>query len=262
MLTTTQVRSPFQAILDYELSLGIPPGWINYSISKTAPNGFWHKLERGNIPMNHIFFDGFNVDLHNAARWKDFYEREQAKDPNLQKEVPPLPAMDGEWLFNEMMTSSNHPDPWMFPVLNNLKASGKYILAALSNTVIFPPGHKLHTPNYFDDPIRKIFDVFVSSAHVGLRKPDPRMYEFALEKVDKFAKDYRSTDVEPGDILFLDDIGENLKQARIKGFRTIKVPLGRTYEAVDELEAATGLKLAGDHPRIPIKPKYPPKAKI
>ncbi|KFH46853.1 Acyl-CoA dehydrogenase family member-like protein [Hapsidospora chrysogenum ATCC 11550] len=258
------VKSPFQAILDYELSLGIPPGWINYSISKTAPNGFWHKLERGEIPMDSNYFRGFNEDLHHAGRWQEFYRREQGKDPRLPREVPPQPRIDGEWLFNEMMTASNFPDPWMFPALKKLKASGRYILAALSNTVIFPPGHKLHTPNYFDDPVRGLFDVFISSAHVGLRKPDPKMYQFALEQVDRYARDYgwHADGVKPEDILFLDDIGENLKQARIQGFRTVKVNLGRAYEAVEELEKVTGLQLAGDHPKIPIKPKYPAKAKI
>lgn len=259
------MKSPFQAILDYELSLGIPPGWVNYSISKTAPDGFWHKLEKGAIPMDSTFFRGFNEDLHNAARWQDFYKREQAKDPRLSKEVPALPKIDGEWLFNEMMTASNFPDPWMFPALQNLKANGRYILAALSNTVIFPPGHKLHVENFFDDPVRRVFDVFISSAHVGLRKPDPKMYQFALDQVDKYAKDYKKPmeGVKAEDILFLDDIGENLKQARKQGFRTIKVPLGKAFEAIEELEAVTGLKLAGDHPKIPVKPKYPAtKARI
>ena len=264
-LTSRQVVSPFQAILDYELSLGIPPGWVNYSISKTAPDGFWHKLERGFIPMDAAFFRGFNDDLHSTSRWQDFYKREQSKNPRLPEEIPPVPKVDGEWLFNQMMTVSQTPDPWMFPALKNLKASGKYILAALSNTVIFPPGHKLHVENHTDDPVRRLFDVFVSSAHVGIRKPDPRMYQFALEQVDKFAKDNKRPPegVKAEDILFLDDIGENLKQAKKQGFRTVKVHLGRAFEAVEELEAVTGLKLAGDHPKIPIKPKYPAtKAKI
>lgn len=38
------------------------------------------------------------------------------------------------------------------------------------------------------------------------------------------------------------------------GFQTIKVHLGRAFEAVDQLEDVTGLQLAGEHPRIPIKP--------
>jgi FMN phosphatase YigB (HAD superfamily) len=69
--------------------------------------------------------------------------------------------------------------------------------------------------------------------------------------------------VKPDEIVFLDDIGENLKAARAAGFRTIRVPLGRAYEAVEELEGVTGLALAGDHPKIPVKPDFKgTKAKI
>ncbi|TGJ87000.1 hypothetical protein E0Z10_g1751 [Xylaria hypoxylon] len=267
------VVSPFQSILDYELSLGIPPGWINYSISKTAPNGFWHRLERGDILMNDAFFAGFNEDLHNAERWAAFYNTQAAKDPSIPQEVPPVPSMDGRWLFNDMMSMSTAPDPWMYPALQRLKTSGRFILAAMSNTVIFPDGHPLYRGDFYADPIRSLFDVFVSSAHVGLRKPDTRMYEYTLREVDKFARANASSErgkslgwadgVSPDEVVFLDDIGENLKGGRKIGFRTIKVSLGRAFEAVDELEAITGLQLAGDHPRILVTPKInKPTAKI
>ncbi|KAK0389701.1 hypothetical protein NLU13_3274 [Sarocladium strictum] len=264
------IKSPFQAILDYELSLGIPPGWVNYSISKTAPNGYWQKLERGDIPMDDDYFRGFSQDLHNAERWEAFYKREQAKHPQLPSKVPPVPKVDARWLFDEMMASANHPDPWMYPALKNLKASGKYILAALSNTAIFSPDHPMYNPDYLDDPVRSLFDIFMSSAHIGIRKPDPAMYWYARHRVNEYAKLNAATPrgkalgwaagVQPEDILFLDDIGENLKEARRQGFRTIKAPLGRAYEAVDELEKATGLKLAGTHPRVPATRS--PKSKI
>ncbi|KAI1487517.1 HAD-like domain-containing protein [Biscogniauxia mediterranea] len=260
------VVSPFQSILDYELSLGIPPGWVNYSLSKTAPNGFWHRLERGEIPVDDAFFAGFTRDLHDPERWAAFYRAQRAKNPTaLPEQIPPVPKLDGEWLFNDMMTVSTTPDPWMYPALCKLRESGRFILGALSNTVIFPPGHPLHRGDFFgDDPVRRLFDVFVSSAHVGLRKPDPRIYEYALREVDKHARAHANDDegrgqllgwndgVRPEEIVFLDDIGENLKGGRQLGFRTVKVPLGKAFEAVDELETITGLKLAGDHPRIPI----------
>lgn len=215
--------------------------------------------------MDKVFFDGFNEDLHDKTRWTAFYKREQGKDSSLPRDVPPVPNVNGEELFNEMMTASNFPDPWMYPALKNLQASGKYILAALSNTVIFPPGHKLHVTDFFDDPVRRLFDVFISSAHVGIRKPDPTMYKFAVEQLNKYARDNANIPrnqglgwedgVKPQDILFLDDIGENLKEARGQGFETIKVPLGKAYEAVEELQKVTGLKLEGNHPKIPVKPK-------
>ncbi|KAF5614942.1 microsomal epoxide hydrolase [Fusarium sp. NRRL 25303] len=259
------VVSPFQAILDYELSLGIPPGWVNYSISRTAPNGFWHRLEKGEIEMNEEFFRGFSQDLHDPVRWETFYKREQDRSPSLPKETPPVPSIDAEWLFNEMMTVSNEADPWMFPALRKLKEDGRFILAALSNTVIFPPGHKLHQDHFFDEPVRQIFDVFISSAHVGIRKPDPAIYKLALDRVNEFAKANAHSarggslswevGIKAEEVMFLDDIGENLKEARRQGVQTIKVNLGRAFEAVDELERVTGLKLAGDHPRISVEGK-------
>ncbi|KAJ1326715.1 glucose-1-phosphatase [Microdochium nivale] len=258
------VVSPFQAILDYELSLGIPPGWVNYSISKTAPDGFWHKLERGDIPLDDAYFAGFNADLSDQGRWHDFYKLQQAKNPSLPETVPDLPQLDGRWLFYEMMTKSKATDPWMWPALQRLAESGLFVLAAMSNTVIFPEGDPLHEADFFDNPVRRLFDVFVSSAHVGLRKPKPEIYQYTLQAVQKFARDNAQTErgralgwadgIRPEDVLFLDDIGENLKGGKKAGFRTLKVSLGRTYEAVDGLEEATGLKLAGDHPRIPVEP--------
>ncbi|EHA55421.1 hypothetical protein MGG_07049 [Pyricularia oryzae 70-15] len=264
------VVSPFQSILDYELSQGIPPGWVNYSISKSAPNGFWHKLERGLIPMDAGFFAGFNKDLRDPERWTAFYRSQQAKDTSLPREIPPVPEVDGEWLFNDMMTVSQQTDPWMLPALERLRQSGKYIMAALSNTVIFPAGHALADPDengVSRHPVRNMFDVFVSSAHVGLRKPDRAAFQYALDEVDRFARENASRrdadgalgwsrGVQPADVLFIDDIGENLKAGKAFGYRTLKVNLGRAFEAVDELEKITGLALAGSHPRIPVKPKY------
>jgi FMN phosphatase YigB (HAD superfamily) len=154
----------------------------------------------------------------------------------------------------------------MYPALQNLKDSGKYILAALSNTVIFPPNHPFNNSH---SELRSLFDIFISSAHVGMRKPDPAIYDFALKSLDAYAKENASprTDsggrdktgwekgIKPEDIVFLDDIGENLKAAKNAGFGTIKVHLGRAFEAVDALEELTGLQLAGTHPKVPIVPR-------
>lgn len=77
-----------QAILDYELSHSIPPGWVNHSISKNSPHGFWHRLERGELPMDSKFFAGFSEDLHNPSLWRNFYlEKARKADPSLPKEV-------------------------------------------------------------------------------------------------------------------------------------------------------------------------------
>lgn len=220
--------------------------------------------------MDGSFFAGFSEDLRDPARWEAFYtatqERSRGTANELPEQVPPVPEVAGERLFDEMMAAADVPDPWVFPALKALKASGRYILAALSNTVIFPPGHSLYYEDFFAQPLRALFDVFVSSAHVGLRKPEPAMYRLALREVDRYARAHaaspsgKANGWEAGivaqDIVFLDDIGENLRAAKQHGFGTVKVDLGRAYEAVDALEDITGLTLAGDHPRPPRQPAH------
>lgn len=240
----SQVVSPFQAILDYEVSQGIPPGWVNFSISRTSPHGSWHRLERGEIMMDADFFAGFNADLRSSILWSQFHEQQhQKRGASGTTVVPPLPKVDAEWLFWEMMRISRTPDPHMFPALKKLRASGKYLLGALSNTTKFPEGHPY---NNDDSGVKSQFDFFVSSAHTGLRKPDPKIYRVALQEMDTLAKQRGLAGVQPADIVFFDDIGENLKAAKNAGMRTVKVTLGKTQDAVIELEKITGLQLLED----------------
>ncbi|RHZ52035.1 HAD family hydrolase [Aspergillus thermomutatus] len=240
------VVSPFQAILDYELANNIPTGWVNFSISRTSPNGSWHKLERGEIKLDADFFKAFNGDLRDPDLWKQFHERLQSGVP---RSAPPLPEIDAEWLFWEMMRVSRTPDPYMYPALQKLKASGQFIIGALSNTVIFPDGHPYNSDS---NGVKSQFDFFISSAHTGLRKPDPKIYAAALKEMDTLAKKKGLQGVEPSDVVFLDDIGENLKAAKKAGLRTIKVNLGRTQDSIRELEKITGLQLldAGDKAKL------------
>ncbi|CAL5871690.1 uncharacterized protein PFLUO_LOCUS5943 [Penicillium psychrofluorescens] len=235
------VVSPFQAILDYELSKNIPPGWVNFSISRTSPHGSWHQLERGEIPMDANFFAAFNRDLRNPDLWKQFHEwLANKKDQPPPDRTPPLPEVDAEWLFWEMMRISRTPDSYMYPALKKLRASGQFVMGALSNTTKFPEGHP-----YTKDVsgVKSQFDFFISSAHTGLRKPDPKIYQVAIQEMDAEAKKRGFSGVNPADIVFLDDIGENLKAAKKAGIRTLKVTLGKTDEAVRELEKITGLQL-------------------
>ncbi|KAJ5682450.1 hypothetical protein N7462_005615 [Penicillium macrosclerotiorum] len=238
------VVSPFQAILDYELSQNIPPGWVNFSISRTSPNGSWHQLERGEIPMDASFFAAFNEDLRNPTLWKQFHEQlAQKNGGNGLASIPPLPKVDAEWLFWEMMRISRTPDPYMYPALKKLRKSGQYLMGALSNTVIFPEGHPY---NGDTSGVKSQFDFFISSAHTGLRKPDPKIYEVALQEMTALAKQRGSPGIQPSDIVFFDDIGENLKGAKRAGMRTVKVTLGKIEDAVKELERITGLSLLED----------------
>ncbi len=76
-----------------------------------------------------------------------------------------------------------------------------------------------------------LFDHVIESAKIGLRKPDPRIYQMMVEALE----------VDPRACVYLDDLGVNLKPAREMGMTTIKVL--NAPQALAELEAATGLSL-------------------
>jgi putative hydrolase of the HAD superfamily len=81
--------------------------------------------------------------------------------------------------------------------------------------------------------VYNLFDAILESRVLGVRKPDPRFYELACEALD----------VEPGECVFLDDLGVNLKPARALGMHTIKVT--NPDVALRELGELTGLSLTG-----------------
>jgi putative hydrolase of the HAD superfamily len=76
-----------------------------------------------------------------------------------------------------------------------------------------------------------LFDHIIESAKIGLRKPDPRIYQMMIGALG----------VDPKRCVYLDDLGVNLKPAREMGMITIKVV--SAPQAIAELEAATGLAL-------------------
>ena len=78
----------------------------------------------------------------------------------------------------------------------------------------------------------KLFDFIIESKDVGVRKPNNEFYELALKR----------TKVNPEKTIFLDDLGINLKPAKLLKITTIKVY--SENQALEELESLTGIKLS------------------
>jgi putative hydrolase of the HAD superfamily len=79
--------------------------------------------------------------------------------------------------------------------------------------------------------IMELFDSVIESSKLGLRKPDPRIYEMMCKTLN----------VSPRNCVYLDDLGVNLKPARAMGMTTIKVE--SASQAIVELERVLGMKL-------------------
>jgi putative hydrolase of the HAD superfamily len=98
-------------------------------------------------------------------------------------------------------------------------------VAMLTNTFVGPTRERDMTA------VLRLFDVVVESSRVGVRKPDPRFYQLACTEIG----------IEPGEAVFLDDLGVNLKPARALGMTTIKVV--DPDQAIADLEAVVGFPL-------------------
>ena len=90
------------------------------------------------------------------------------------------------------------------------KCSSKFKTAMLTNNIT-PMGEQ-----ELDEEVEKvveIFDLLIESSIEGCRKPEEKFYEIACDRLN----------VKPENCVFLDDLGINLKPARVMGMTTIKV---------------------------------------
>lgn len=191
------VGSPLDAIARYEVELGLERNAINRVVVETGPAGAWSRLERGELTLD-AFYSAFEADCAAAGA------RISAR---------------------EMMTrvaAATAPRPVMLEAIRRIRAAGLLAGAITNNWITEDAGTGV---------LRDHFDAFVESAVVGIRKPDPRIYHLACERLR----------VAPAEAVFLDDIGSNLKAARALGMTTIRV--AAPDAALAELETLLGLAL-------------------
>ncbi|MUP47011.1 HAD family phosphatase [Gramella sp. BOM4] len=98
---------------------------------------------------------------------------------------------------------------YRFKFIQKLAEEKDYKLILLSNT------NENHIQNIkervsFYEDFKNCFDAFYLSHEIGMRKPDPRIFEFVLEHQD----------LKPEECLFIDDTPENTQAAANLGFHT------------------------------------------
>jgi putative hydrolase of the HAD superfamily len=75
--------------------------------------------------------------------------------------------------------------------------------------------------------IDELFEEVVDSAFVGIRKPDPAIYELTLERLGG---------IEPGRCVFVDDLDVNCDTARALGMAAVRFESAE--QAIGEIERA------------------------
>lgn len=196
------LSSPFEAFNAFEERSGLPRDFIRTINSTNADTNAWARFER-----NEVAFDAF-CDLFEAEC------REQGEDV-AARDLMPL-------LLGEIR-------PAMVEAVRRCREH--LITACLTNNWVSHDDREADRVQPGRDVVLSLFDHIVESSKVGVRKPDPHFYEIACE----------AAEVEPSEVVFLDDLGVNLKPARAMGMTTIKVD--NPDVALRELEPVVGFSL-------------------
>lgn len=198
--------SPFDRFSDYEREKGLPKDFIRQNNAVDPDTNAWAKFERAEITPDE--FDGL------------FLEETKAKGHGV-------PGKDIIALLGGTVR------PEMAAALDRILAAG-YRCAVITNNVRAGHGPGISADSRTADEVAKVMarmELVVESSKLGLRKPDPRIYEHTCAELG----------IEPSEAVYLDDLGINLKPAKALGMTTIKVT--SADQALGELEDVLGMAL-------------------
>jgi putative hydrolase of the HAD superfamily len=192
--------SPFEAFARFETERGLPADIIRRTNAANHLENAWAKFERAEVDIETFdrLFAAESLALGAEVRGREV-----------------LPLLSGDLR------------PEMVGALTRVKS--KFRTGCITNNL--PAIGSASGRSLYVAEVMALFDHIIESARIGLRKPDPRIYQMMVETLG----------VDPKACVYLDDLGVNLKPAREMGMTTIKVV--NAPQAIAELEAATGLTL-------------------
>lgn len=191
--------SPFEWFERYEREQGLPPGTIRRLNATDPEANAWARLERNEIDFAQ-FCEEFEAEARRAGH-----------------------TLDGRAATAGLYGALR---PEMVAVVRD--CARRFLTACLTNNFHAARIDAAELQRADVAEVLALFDLVVESRAVGIRKPDPRFYLLACERLG----------VAPSEVVYLDDLGINLKPARQLGMTTIKV--AEPARAIAELYATIG----------------------
>ena len=139
----------------------------------------------------------------------------------LEPELGHRPQMVG---FKEIFFKALEPNQPMIELMRELRADGRRMALLTNNIREWEPLWRAKLP------VDEIFEFVIDSAFVGMRKPDPAIYELTVERFGGA--------IAAGDCLFVDDVLVNIEAAR--GLGMIAVHFRDNDQAIEEIRGALG----------------------
>jgi putative hydrolase of the HAD superfamily len=199
VLTTPLVQS-FAAVQD---ETGIPFEQLGNAMTAIAEEEGKHplyELEKGRVS---------EVDF--LAKLTDALERELGHRPELHR-------------FREIYFDALHPNEPMIELMRELKDGGRRMAMLTNNVREWEPLWRTKLP------VDEIFELVVDSGFVGMRKPEPEIYELTLKRLGGVA---------PEHCLFIDDADVNCEAAENLGMAAVHYRSNE--QAIPEIREAVEL---------------------
>lgn len=198
--------------------------WDFGGVVTTSPFDNFNRYETGRgLPLN--FIRGVNAINHQDNAWAKFESSRCSVDEFDELFARETAAAGHEIRGRDVIgLLGGEVRPRMVKVLQRCKQD--YRVACLTNNAKAGQGTGMSSTDQQADDVKAVmalFDLVIESSKEGIRKPDPRIYTLACERVG----------VAPQAVVYLDDLGINLKPARELGMTTIKVV--SEQQAIDDL---------------------------
>jgi putative hydrolase of the HAD superfamily len=127
--------------------------------------------------------------------------------------------------FSDRYFEHLHPNDEMIELMRRLREQGLRMALLTNNVREWEPLWRAKLPD-----IDEIFEVVVDSAFVGMRKPEPEIYELTVERL--------GDGIVAADCLFVDDNDVNCDAAEALGMTAVHYR--ENQQAIPEIETAIG----------------------
>lgn len=205
--------------------------WDFGGVITTSPFDSFNQFEQENdLPID--FIRGINAVNHKTNAWALLESNQISEDEFdtlfLEESSQAGYGIKGSQILPLISQTSVRKK--MVSVLRECKLHFKNV--CLTNNMRTGSGLAMSSNSEHEkdvDEVTSLFDIVIESSKVGIRKPDPAIYRLACDKMD----------IQPNHVVYLDDLGINLKPAREMGMITIKVL--SEAQAIRDLEEVIGL---------------------
>jgi putative hydrolase of the HAD superfamily len=180
---------------------------IFWDVGGVLLSNAWDRTQRRRA-LEHFALDEVEFEDRHEMLVSSFERGKITLEDYLDRTVFYRPRSFTRDQFKQYMFELSQPCQPVLDLARSIRKSGKCLMGTINNESEELNSYRIETYG-----LRDIFQVFVTSCFVGLRKPEAGIYRMALEITQKL----------PAECCFVDDRPLNLEAAAHLGMRVVRM---------------------------------------